>query len=1124
MYSDQMRNVDQLVSALSGLSKAAGQYEAKQQALVDQEARVMQDATSVGYDAQTGGTGGGFLRMFTGSGRPSPSAMIDIDQRQGLKAFGEALLKDKEYQTLMTRSDIWENPDEARKQFAAITERVRREHQETNPGRSPYFYGGWSTADRAARERADAASLTSFVQSTQKRNSDDMMTEAQNAVSSGRLPLQERASVIAREANVDPAKIHQFVSIENEGWNPNATSPTGVRGLTQTTNDRFNEIKARIAQTNPELAARMKDRTDPESSLIALTSEIPRMEQAAQGILGRTPTTAETYLFWNLGMGGGAQLTRAIAAGKLDAKVGDVVTDMNAINGNAGLYGRNGSKTVGEAMNEINQRMKVESPFHARSLPVNQMRSVVFTESTGIPEGSTRFNYKWSDFKNSGVQGGTGRLDSRIINVLDQASQLMGYKIMPTSGHRSGEYQNQQGIKSGSHGPHTTGTALDIDVKDPEKQLKLVRFFSSIGVTGIGVYGSHMHIDLVNREASWSKDGAKLTNEQVKQAIAEGKQDASNGGYYRVAGYQGTSMSPFQSQVAQYNSRYGLGYAQTRQNLLSVYSQAAENAALTGSPVQASQMLSDILTNYGEGMTGAERNTLLNKQTQVFDIAQRVAQQEAALERMQADRWERSQYSSILAAQEKGERPQIDRSAAPKTRAGQEASARLESLALAPIADPSISNDTMRTLNLRLNDKELYRELGYEGDSRPSNALEFRDKVLKAYSGKINLGDLNTLTERWEQKRTSDPLSSAFAERSLTVNRANIVDAFTNNREALNVLMTIGGARMEGMSPEQLTKDYTDRMMAFYRQNYMELYREAAESMPIGSDPDATMRERIEQKALQNTTAYGRSMANIIMATKGDMKGLERTPRITQITDPTTAINAILRSRGEPIPDGVAGVPKGSRLSIRSDGQPVVTGDGSYEMVLPSGQKYYYNPYFAANQAAPNMARTADTRDEMEAAATRQASGQPAPTTPQQRGETPTDRRVSTYTQRTEQMRTQREQEAAQRQTEREQGAREAVTRTFNNAVLDSIRKSPEIQGMSKKIEDAKTEREALQIADQRDARVEEMRQGYIERMKPLFDAFQAARTALDKAPAGQREAARRAYQAALAAWEESQK
>jgi hypothetical protein len=774
---------------------------------------------------------------------------------------------------------------------------------------------------------------------------------------------------------------------------------------------------------------------------------------------------------WNLGMGGGAQLTRAIAAGKLDAKVGDVVTDMNAINGNAGLYGRNGSKTVGEAMNEINQRMKVESPFHARSLPVNQMRSVVFTESTGIPEGSTRFNYKWSDFKNSGVQGGTGRLDSRIINVLDQASQLMGYKIMPTSGHRSGEYQNQQGIKSGSHGPHTTGTALDIDVKDPEKQLKLVRFFSSIGVTGIGVYGSHMHIDLVNREASWSKDGAKLTNEQVKQAIAEGKQDASNGGYYRVAGYQGTSMSPFQSQVAQYNSRYGLGYAQTRQNLLSVYSQAAENAALTGSPVQASQMLSDILTNYGEGMTGAERNTLLNKQTQVFDIAQRVAQQEAALERMQADRWERSQYSSILAAQEKGERPQIDRSAAPKTRAGQEASARLESLALAPIADTSISNDTMRTLNLRLNDKELYRELGYEGDSRPSNALEFRDKVLKAYSGKINLGDLNTLTERWEQKRTSDPLSSAFAERSLTVNRANIVDAFTNNREALNVLMTIGGARMEGMSPEQLTKDYTDRMMAFYRQNYMELYREAAESMPIGSDPDATMRERIEQKALQNTTAYGRSMANIIMATKGDMKGLERTPRITQITDPTTAINAILRSRGEPIPDGVAGVQKGSRLSIRSDGQPVVTGDGSYEMFLPSGQKYYYNPYFAANQAAPNMARTADTRDEMEAAATRQSpasvNASVQQTAPVQASDTPEGQ-------------ARLEQEAA-RQNVILSTARKAVSNAFSllqtegiqEAVAridDLIRRSPESSDAIRKIV-----RETLTQADPvlRDLRME---------------------------------------------------
>lgn len=956
-YSDAVRNVDSLVSSLSSLSRAAGVMEAKQQALIDKQAQVMQDAKSVGYDSQTGGTGGGFMRFFSGAGRPSASALIDIDQRQGSKAFAEALSADKEYQTLMTRTDIWENPDEARKQFAAITERVRKDFESSNPNRSPYFFGGWATAERDARSKADAMSLQQFVTSTQARNADDLKRDAQNDAASGRLPLQERASVIARENGVEPAKVHQIVNVENEAWNPGAQSGTGVRGLTQTSNDRYNEIKARLQKENPELAARMKDRTDPESSLIALTAELPRMEAAAKQILGRDPTTAETYLFWNLGMGGGAQLARAIASGNLNARVGDVVTDKNALNANKPLYGVDGSKTVGEAMGLINARMKDTSPYHARALPVSQMQSVIFTESTGIPEGSTRYNYKWSDFKNSGVQGGAGQLDSRVIQVLDQASQMLGYKIMPTSGHRTGDYQAQRGIASGAHGPHTTGTALDIDIKDPQKQLQLARFFSSMGVKGIGVYGSHMHIDLVNRDASWSKDGAKVSAEQLKEAIAQGKQDAANGGYYRVAGFQGTSMSPFQASINQYNSRYGLGYANTRLALLNAYTNAAENAALTGSPVQAATMLSDILTNYGEGMTGAERNTLLNKQTQVFDLAKKVADQEDTLRQMAADKWERTEMDKLIEAQRNGQTYRPDRNAAPKTLHGEKAAARLEELSLSPVVTPAISNDTARTLQLRLNDPDLYKELGYEDGSKPANVLEFKERIRKQYAGRIGLPELNSLAEKYEEVRKADPAAVKFADNSLAVNRIKIIDAFTNNRDALAQLRLAPG--MEGLPTEALIRDYTDRMLVFYRQNYAEMYKQTVANSPLGAELDATARDAIEQKALLNTEAYGRSMANIIMANKGisPEANMNRMAQVQALTDPAAITRQILATNGAPITEAIPGVPPGSRAV----GTP--SGDGTIQMSTPNGTTFFYNPYFAAAQASPEMRRMVDERE-----------------------------------------------------------------------------------------------------------------------------------------------------------------
>jgi len=104
-------------------------------------------------------------------------------------------------------------------------------------------------------------------------------------------------------------------------------------------------------------------------------------------------------------------------------------------------------------------------------------------------------NFKPEEFKCSHCQA--LNIHSDIMDLLQEAREEVG-PISITSGYRCGIH-NAQVSKTGIEGPHTTGKAVDISVRDSQHRKQLITYFAPI-VTGLGIAKSFIHVDLLNAE------------------------------------------------------------------------------------------------------------------------------------------------------------------------------------------------------------------------------------------------------------------------------------------------------------------------------------------------------------------------------------------------------------------------------------------------------------------------------------------------------------------------------------------------------------------------------------------------------------------------------------------------
>ena len=89
------------------------------------------------------------------------------------------------------------------------------------------------------------------------------------------------------------------------------------------------------------------------------------------------------------------------------------------------------------------------------------------------------------------------KINSDIMDLLQQARNDLG-PLSITSGYRCSEHNNNIS-STGLNGPHTTGKALDISVKDSKHRKELITYFAP-KVPGLGIAKSFIHIDILTAE------------------------------------------------------------------------------------------------------------------------------------------------------------------------------------------------------------------------------------------------------------------------------------------------------------------------------------------------------------------------------------------------------------------------------------------------------------------------------------------------------------------------------------------------------------------------------------------------------------------------------------------------
>ena len=106
----------------------------------------------------------------------------------------------------------------------------------------------------------------------------------------------------------------------------------------------------------------------------------------------------------------------------------------------------------------------------------------------------------WENFKPEEVQCqhcGELKIHSDLMDLLQQARNDLG-PLSITSGYRCSVH-NSAVSKTGTSGPHTTGKAVDITVRDSQHRKQLIDYFSP-QVQGLGIAKSFIHIDILYEE------------------------------------------------------------------------------------------------------------------------------------------------------------------------------------------------------------------------------------------------------------------------------------------------------------------------------------------------------------------------------------------------------------------------------------------------------------------------------------------------------------------------------------------------------------------------------------------------------------------------------------------------
>lgn len=138
-------------------------------------------------------------------------------------------------------------------------------------------------------------------------------------------------------------------------------------------------------------------------------------------------------------------------------------------------------------------------------------------------------NFKAAEFACKGTNCcNVVKVDTELVDCLQKIRDHFGAPVTINSGYRCSKHNKAVGGVSSSY--HTKGMAADIVVKNV-KPSEVARYAESIGVLGIGLYDTFVHIDTRTTKSFWYSDkqehrdtfgGENKIKTWQKAAIADG--------------------------------------------------------------------------------------------------------------------------------------------------------------------------------------------------------------------------------------------------------------------------------------------------------------------------------------------------------------------------------------------------------------------------------------------------------------------------------------------------------------------------------------------------------------------------------------------------------------------------
>lgn len=168
-------------------------------------------------------------------------------------------------------------------------------------------------------------------------------------------------------------------------------------------------------------------------------------------------------------------------------------------------------------------------------------------------------NFKLSEFACKGSDCCTSvKVDSKLVTFLQKIRDHFGKAVTINSGYRCSTHNKKVGGTTGSY--HTKGQACDIVVSGV-KPIEVAKYAESIGILGIGLYDTFVHIDTRTKKSFWyshKQEYRSTFGGETKKAYSGTFPRLITAKGYMAKGDHGIDVTNLQKYLNWYG-KYGIG-------------------------------------------------------------------------------------------------------------------------------------------------------------------------------------------------------------------------------------------------------------------------------------------------------------------------------------------------------------------------------------------------------------------------------------------------------------------------------------------------------------------------------------------------------------------------------------